>query len=370
MKKKFSREHKSAQQLIEFLLVAPFFVIIFGILTEYAYAFNIDMTLDNGLKDVTSNIYSKINPNSSKSEIVSTVQSELSSYLEENNVPLNGSSNVGVDCVVNGNNAVFVANYTYKIAFTLPKAYFRFMPESLNFSAVVMVPKAFITGNKYSSSINSSKLDSIWSSVADFSSLNSFKDSKKGVMKTVFGMSSSATNSIFFLIPMIVEDDNLDEDLLYEIVPWQGTASEKYVDATNGKVYNCSDSSSCTFINGNYLSYLKGLGATNLIFYEDFVPSTDDILSSLWAYLKPSSGGISDSTMLASASGKYLSDSGVDGILKNGLALIDEESGKNAGNYDNLNVSSYNSDVSTSNIYKVDFVDRMVIVHTNNVDLS
>src|SRR5574344_443002 len=112
MKKKFSREHKSAQQLIEFLLVAPFFVIIFGILTEYAYAFTVDMTLEFGLKKVTAEIYSQIKPNMDVAQIEKNVKTSFEEYLTENNVSTKSENNITVNSVSVGNNEMFIANYT------------------------------------------------------------------------------------------------------------------------------------------------------------------------------------------------------------------------------------------------------------------
>ena len=66
-----------AQQLVEFLLVAPLMIIILGILLEYAYALSINMTLAQGLKQSTSIIYGQIKPAMTQAEITTLVQATL-----------------------------------------------------------------------------------------------------------------------------------------------------------------------------------------------------------------------------------------------------------------------------------------------------
>ena len=60
-----------AQELVEILVVAPFFIIIFGIMTEYAFAMHSRYLLTNGLKTSVGNIYSNIQADTTMRQAIS-----------------------------------------------------------------------------------------------------------------------------------------------------------------------------------------------------------------------------------------------------------------------------------------------------------
>lgn len=64
-----------------------------------------------------------------------------------------------------------------------------------------------------------------------------------------------------------------------------------------------------------------------------------------------------------------LSGKSVQGILKRTLALTDL-SGLSIGNYDNIEVSSYNLNVSTGNFYTTEAFGSIIFVHTSDDDIS
>lgn len=336
------RKKKKAQQLIEFLLVVPFMVIILGILTEYAYALNINMTLNEGLKTVTSELYSDIKPSMTQSQIKTTLKNNLITYLGENNVPTNSENSITVGYVINGQTTVFMASYTYVPVFTLPNVYFKILPDQFNFFTTAAVPSAFWGQNNYNSSINSSVLDRIWSSAADFSSLNSFNDSKKGVMKDAYGR-----NNMVFLTPTA-------EPLLsqpYLIAGWSGATSQYTLDTSDGNIYYCHEIEVdeelirvCDYIQ-NFFSYLTSNSYSNIMFIHD---------NGSW--ITPS--GASD-----------LSDSSVDGILKRALSLTNSGN-LSIGNYDNINVSAYNNDISFGNTYNLKTFGSMSFTYTSDDNIS
>lgn len=335
---------KSAQQLVEFLLVAPFIVIFFGILTEYAYALNVNLTINQGLKEVTSTVYSQIAPGMNASDVNTLVQKELSDFLTANNVPNREENGLKVNYVIVDDNAVFIASYKYISAFTLPQAYFHFLPESFNFTSTSLVPVAFLKPNNYSN-ISSVQLDKIWSGTADFSSLDSFNDAKRGVMTNTVG---SGVSGIAFFIPGTITVGASDINV-YKVVYWNGMDSDTYVNLSNNHVYTCSGG--CVDKGGNFITKLNGSGIYNFIFFDDFTP----VFAAIPAAWTSGSGKVSDSS--------------VDGVLKMALALYDS-SNTNAGNYDNIAVSAYNPGISTSNKYYVDTFGSMVFVHTGAENLS
>lgn len=336
---------KQAQQLIEFMLVAPFMIIILGILTEYAYAFNINMTLNQGLKTVASSIYSEIDPGMNTTAIRNQVKTNLETYLDKNNAPTkdgSGNSLLSVGYTIIGQTAVFNATYTYTPAFTLPNVYFKILPNTFVFFTTCAVPSAFIGDNTaYSSSgLLSTDLDSIWAGTASFSSLDAFNASKRGIMTTSVGSNPVTQKTMLFLIPDSVTPTN------YYVTHWNGTVDDCVFNSNTGLI---SGAGCGAYNGGKLINYLKGNNYYNVIFIHDSdVPITvnTSTLAGVWL---AGSGKISDST--------------ADGILKRALALIDNGN-SSIGNYDNLSVSSY-SDVSDGNDYTIENFGSMVFAYTS-----
>lgn len=344
---------RKAQQLIEFLLVAPFIIIILGILTEYAYALNINLTLSQGLKTTVSSIYSEIKPGLTESSINTLIQSKLKDYLSVNNVPILSENNINVSHFQINNTNVFMATYTYIPAFTLPNVYFNILPEEFNFFSTTAVPSAFLGENNYDSSIDSQALDGIWAA-SNFSSLDSFDSAKRGIMKS--DDSTGGRSKMLFLVPNDSAPGLSDG---YALVSWSGTllkdgSNTLNVDLNNGVLYTCS-TSSCSV----YTSFSSYLGSTysNIIMINDGEVDLSTI-SSTWI----SPAGSSD-----------LSQTSVNGNLKLALALVKIDiSGKNilAGNYDNLDVSSYDAPPLASTIYKMESYGTKIFIAPVGKDLS
>lgn len=343
---------KKAQQLIEFLLVVPFMIIILGILTEYAYALNVNMTLSEGLKTATSSIYGDIKPGMPNTYLRNLVKNNLIFYLNKNNAPTNAENNIEVNYIIVGETAIFMAQYTYIPAFTLPNVYFNFLPEEFNFLATVAVPAAFLSENNYNSAISSTVLDKIWSNTASFSSQDDFNASKKGIMKS--NDSINGRSKILFLIPTTAP--SLTK--AYALVNWSGTVltsglNAYNLDTSNGKLYLCS-ALTCSY-NQMFLNYLTSNSYSSIIFVHDSeTPSNLSSLSSFWV----SPAGSTD-----------LSVRSVNGILKRSLALFDI-SNLSVGNYDNLDVylPLYNSDISTSSPYKMSPFGSIIFMYNPSLD--
>lgn len=324
---------KKSQQLIEFLLIAPFLIIILGILTEFAYALNIQMTLIQGLKEVTSNIYSEISPGATTDSIKTQALSDLKTYLSNNNAPVESENNINLSYVtVSPQSAVFMARYTYYPGFTLPKMFFKIMPDQFEFLATVPVPTAFLGVNNYSSGVNSTTLDKVWSSTADFSDLDSFNSSKNGILKS----GATARNAMLFLVPNSAAKA-LGYSNLYALVTWTGSiitigAQTYNVNITTGKINTCS-STTCSATATNFIDYMAANNYYNVILINDSDAADIADLPTNWAY---------DSSMnpITVTTSTDLSGSNADGILKRALSIITAPSTVN-GNYDNLSNTSY-----------------------------
>lgn len=345
-------QYKKAQQLVEFLLVVPFMVIILGILTEYAYALNINMTLSEGIKTVNSLIYSQIKPGMTEEDVRILVKSNLIDYLKTNNAPTKTENNINVSYATIGQTTVFMSTYTYIPAFTLPNAYFKILPDKFDFVATAAVPTAFLSTNSaYNGGIDSETLDKIWSA-SDFSSLEKFNGSKKGVIKD--STATSGRSNMLFLVPNTTATSLLPgpSKNAYALVNWNGTILKSGADTYNvntgdGKVYTCT-SLACTDTGNKFLNYATTNGFSNIIFIHD---SEANDLSDLSSWITPA--GSTD-----------ISASTVDGILKRALCLVNSAS-LSIGNYDNLNlnVKDYNETASPGNAYTVETFGSMVFVH-------
>lgn len=355
-------KNRKAQQLVEFLLVAPFIVIFLGILTEYAYALNCNLTLAQGLKEVTSTVYREIVPDISQSAVRDYVKSELTNYLKNNNVPIGGSYALDVGYNIAGSNAVFVASYNYTPAFTLPNVFFHILPDKFTFMATSAVPAAFLSPNNYGTSISSTDLDGIWNISHDFSSLSSFDTSKNGIMN----LPPSATPNILFLVPKGVVDT---ANSYYALVPWNGNPNfeSRVLNLSDGHLYTC-DTSSCSDTGISLMSAYSG--CQNFIFVHDSDVNPLDLsqLQSYWTHVKDSC--VPTNNPPCTATSNKISDSTVDGILKRTLGMIVPPLNLSVGNYDGIDVSLYNMSVSSSNLYQVDTLGSKVIVHDQSENIA
>lgn len=344
-------QYKKAQQLVEFLLVVPFMIIILGILTEYAYALNINMTLKEGLKTATASIYSQIKPGMGESDIRAIVVANLKDYLTANNVPVNSEnitdSSIGYAIVGKANMgqmAVFMASYTYIPSFTLPNVYFHFLPDKFTFFATSAVPGAFLNpssdyGNAYgNSTIDSLILDKIWSA-SDFASLT-FNGIKNGVLKDKSGSSNLRAN-VLFLIPSPSTPGT------YIFIYDDGTVPDCSWNSAGATI---SGSGCGSFNGGKFIDYLKTYGFYNVIFVQDSdlnnLTSNLSNLSSYWVY--DNSSGTAVPVPTANVDNTDLSVSNIDGILKRSLALITASTpstpSTSRGNYDdNTTIKTFGS---------------------------
>lgn len=365
-------KNRKAQQLVEFLLVAPFIVIFLGVLTEYAYALNCNLTLSQGLKEVTSTVYREIVPNISDDAVRNYVKNELTSYLQSNNVPIGGDYSVDVGYYPGSSptaNAVFVASYNYTSAFTLPNVFFHILPEKFTFTATSSVPAAFLSSNAYGNSISSTQLDKIWGNPADFSSLDSFNSLKRGIMNLTPNVSLNPSTAIIFLVPTAIAVDPPGN--YYALVYWSGSKIENRVlKLADGYLYTC-DAVGCNKESTLLSTYP---GTYNFI----FIPKTDPELTSAgtdatklksyWVHVKDSCNTNAPKPCVDTSNA--VSDKTVDGILKRALAIVDPNLSRSMGNYDNIDVYPYNPSAAGSKSYQLDTFGSIVFVHPVTESIS
>lgn len=349
--KNFGRSKKKfAQQLVEFLLVAPFLLIILGILTEYAYALNCNTTLSDGLKMVTSSLYSQINPTMDNNATKNKILADLRSYLQANNVPTRQENTLTVSSTIIGQNAVFIANYKYVSAFTLPNVFFHFLPDSFNFQAISIIPKSFLKGNSaYTGGINSTSLDKIWTGT-NFSGVTTYNGVKNGAMTAC--LRTGSIPRIIFLVKSNVAN-------IYNIVAWNGGVLGT-LNMTTGRT------NSGTNLLSAYPNH------HTFIFVNDIeVPSNLTNLPYYWTHIKDSCQGTPSSCQ--PIGNAQISSPTVDGILKRALGLIKSDTllPTNGGNFDNLAVDKYNKEVAPiAAIYTTDTFGSDVFIHRPSENIT
>jgi len=362
-----------AQQLIEFLLVVPFMMIILGVVTEYAYALNVNLSLYNGMRTVTSTIYSEIKPGMTSTDIHDFVQERLENYLVANNIPLSAANNLTVNIVTNADFAAFVVSYNYLSAFTLPNVYFHVLPAKLNFTAVSVVPAAFLKPNNYPPDISSTVLDGIWGSHAyndagGLTALDAFLPTENGIMNEPLAPMSADTQNLAFVVPIngLETISPFDKATPYYVVNWDGTLKSQFVaNFQNNSLYDCSGVNAfglyyhCLPVAGSATGLVSGRWNVIAIDLSDFsTPYPYNVVIFLNQWLQKDGntylGNVSDAD---------------DGALRQFLGLNNMSQGASAplnGNYDGLLVSTYNPTASFGNKYIMQSQGSYIFVHGND----
>ena len=362
MKKRF------AQQLVEFLLVAPFIIIILGIMTEYAYALYVRMVVNQGLREVTTTLYKEMKPTLSKSEIQALALKRLNEYLVANNVATQYTGTVPdadpaalkLEYVTSTDTTVFVATYKYIPAITFPQVYFHFLPERLNFMLISAVPNTFMNGNDtYIKGPSSTELDQAWQ-VGSFANLTDFDNWKKGVLKDSVG-----ANNIIFLIP-VTNMPPLAGKTIYALITWNGVSLRNgtsyeiaNLDSSNGDLYNCDWTAAWTetlpdpdvFHPAQWTCNQSGTVKNSLSGYTNFI-------------------FVHGNNTPIDASGGSVSPAGWSAMLPKALAIVDA-AGNSLGNYDNLAVNSYNTTAApAASTYTTTVSSNKVFVYStaDNID--
>lgn len=354
-----TNKKRKAQQIVEFILVAPFLIIFLGILTEYAYALSINMTLSSTLKDATTNIYREISPSLNEEKIVEIVKTKYIESLKNNNIPTKEENNITLSCVTSGKTTVFMGTYTYYSAFTLPNVFFHFLPEKFNFFVTAAVPSAYLKSNVYAGT-DTTSLNSIWGAT-DLTSINNYNGIKKGILKDT---TTNARQQILFFVPF----SNKKLKNPYALVDWSGNIlkpegednSYYYFTSENsnlGICRNVTDEKSketslvCeTTGNTNTFDYLRSKNI-NMVYFANNTSSDLESITSNWITGADSSNGDISSTSIS-------------GILKKTITLEGTIENSFLGNLDNIEVFNYyvslcpKNSIIMQNFGSMIFIDR------------
>jgi len=328
-----------AQQLVEFMLVVPFMIMIFGILLEYAYALSINLTLAQGVNTVASSIYRDIKPNMTRADIDAIVLSKVTDFMRENRAPINSENGLDVQSAIVGNNAFFLATYTYVPAFNMPILNIYFMPKEFHFKAAAMVPASFLNVNDYSLSghyvdkITSDNLTNFWGDVGtNPDCVNSPMRSSIDLTKGKFSDHLALTKTLFFVNPVTVAGVTT-----FNVITWNGT------DLLAGGRIDLD-----SLIGTPYFSAASPY--TNIIIY------SEPLGGLTWDSSKDWISGCNPSVSLAVDTQSC--------TLKDALSL--SSSAGSLGTYDTdntLDLSSYGPLFSQSNRYQIYTIDALVVVH-------
>lgn len=315
-----SFKKKKAQQLIEFLLAAPFLIAFLALVTEYAYALNVNMTLSQGVKTVTAEIYKSIKPDMTSDSVKNLVYTKLVKYLEDNNIVTNYAliheDAVSINTLTVDDSTIFIANYRYYTAFSLPNHLISILPDKFDFMASAVVPKAFLADNS-AYTIESSTLNNINGDDSSLPQSELYRGYKHGVLNE----QTTYRDNMLFLYPTTIPSIGDAYFILY----WSGNALSRSGDFVFAKkdssaIYTCNAMFVCTTdASYNWNSIVTAKNPKNIVFVNDSTAN--------W--------------LLAPAGATDFSPANVTGRLKNAVALV-EPNGSSKGNYDNLSIS-YNS---------------------------
>ncbi len=340
-------KRKNAQQVVEFLLIAPFVIAFLAFFTEYAYALNINLTLTKALKTSTAKLYQYAKPNVTQDEIASFVKSNFIKALEENGIPTKEENNIKVGCFKTEHAGIFMAQYTYYPAFSLPTIFFKIMPDKFNFMTTVPVPLALLKSNDYSGAVSTETLDTIHGANS-FSNLADFDSIKKGFLKDT----TSGRNKMLFLFP---SEEFTDQEDTYLILNFDGEP------VTTTKTVGEGDDTSTQSFHKVYSKNKTNLLECSVV--EKTCSESDESLynyisnnGKTYIYVIDKSSAESDTTSsnikerwLDTTSDTDISQSSIHGILKNTIAIINTSTSA-IGNYDMLDCSSNNEACASSSV--------------------
>jgi len=155
-------KYKKAQQLVEFVVVAPIIIVIFIFIVEIGFTINAKIALSEAVR------YSLIKVNQmaddSVTDIETALENSIKSYLSSHYLP--NSSSITVDIITpsagsSEETAVVKVNYKYLPFFTLFDSLGNsIIPSELDFSSYQIVNYALLKQNTPSSVFTSAQLDS------------------------------------------------------------------------------------------------------------------------------------------------------------------------------------------------------------------
>lgn len=335
------KKNRKAQQLVEFVLVAPVLIMILVVIVEVGYAINTKISLGESIKLSIPALNQLYNQTSSKEIKLETMRASLEesmkNYFDSHNLPNSDSIKVSIVDPTNSFTAVVTATYSYEPIFTLPNLFdIQIIPDSYNFSSSQVISKSLLSESTFNSALSSYDLSSFGKSTGLF-------DSRTSALRSYNIGSVDFRNNLAILLSFKL--NNGDPEYKYaRLFNWWGEdllPQNEIIDITTGNLaikspYYSGGSWIDTKI--PYTWIISGLGFTQAIFTKTENPlysnnrlllSGSDIKDNLtisWCDQGSSTSGL--------CSGD-ISGTSIDNYGKRGLSLLYNSVSDAYGTFDN-----------------------------------
>lgn len=130
------------QSLLEFSLVAPILILVLVVISELGYAFVVRHTIIDSIKQTVQSSHFMVGKYSTTGELLSAMESELSSYIATHNLPTPTSLTFGIGKSNSHGTAVLVT-YSYNPAFRLVGI----TPEEVHIQSAQILPTGLLKTN-------------------------------------------------------------------------------------------------------------------------------------------------------------------------------------------------------------------------------
>lgn len=159
------RKNKKAQQLVEFVLVAPVLIVILVVIVELGYAINTKITLAEAIKAsvaITNQLYNQSSTESQKEETIrNSIENYLKNYFDSHNLPDSDSISVILTRASGSQTAIVTAKYSYKPVFVLPNILGNtIIPAKYTFSSSQVISESLLSASTLNSPLSTLDLSS------------------------------------------------------------------------------------------------------------------------------------------------------------------------------------------------------------------
>ncbi|MEI7475673.1 MAG: TadE family protein [bacterium] len=159
------KKSRKAQQLVEFVLVAPVIMAILVVIVEIGYAINTKISLGESIKSsipALNQLYNQSNTEAAKLELVrSTLETSIKGYFDSHNLPNSDSISVSITEPANSQTAVVTAIYSYEPVFKLPNLFnSQLIPDKYTFSSSQVISKSLLSAGTFNSPLSTYDLSS------------------------------------------------------------------------------------------------------------------------------------------------------------------------------------------------------------------
>lgn len=254
MDKRFLKSNKKAQQLAEFLLVAPLLMIFILILVEFSFALNARITLAEAVK----NSVFKAKQNVYSNTLISEIQSYIQTYLSDHNIP--NSDSATVSAVVVDDNTMILAHYSYIPVFKLSSMFGNIIPDKYNFTSYQLIDNAYLNASGgFGSTLTTSNLSS-------FGFLGIGLDRRNGVIKDQAIDGTDARTLTAFMVDFGTAPNG---NKIARVFDWFGTdllPKTHVFDMQTGYLMTSTDGVNWTDTTTPYTWFLMSRGYTHALY--------------------------------------------------------------------------------------------------------